>query len=524
MDVRGVAAVCLALVGVACADEPALRLSLDGLMALTDARSARASSYDRSGGNHDWIGIAPGETACLADIDGAGCVRHFYWAYIIADEPIRNAMLRDVILRMYWDGEESPSVEAPIGDFFGMGNCQVRRLNSLLLVANPGSGTQPSTWGMNSYFPMPFARGARIELWNDGQHQVGVWYHIDYETYPRRPKGLSDLGRFHAQFRRSNPTTAIRGVRGTNLTGSDNYTILEATGRGNVAGYVLNVDNVTGDWWGEGDDMVFIDGETWPPSFHGTGSEEIFGGGACPDVEYSGPYTGFHTVENRQSDSWYGKNSMYRLFVHDPIHFAKSVRVTIEHGHANNLANDYSSVAFWYQKEPHRPFPTLPTRAERQPTSVYPRDLGVGGVYELESAIGRAKTSGEALIPMGLSGGWSRGRLAVLMSNEPGDFLMFRAPVEADGTYRVIIRYAKADDLAIARLLIDGSPVGEPFDAYNGEGGQGRTHVVGPAEADLGAATLLRGEHEFRLEATGKNPASAGYVIAVDCIRLRRDG
>ena len=110
--------------------------------------------------------------------------------------------------------------------------------------------------------------------------------------------------------------------------------------------------------------MIFIDGEGWPPSFHGTGSEEIFGGGACPTAEYAGPYTGFHLIGNLD---YSGKISMYRFYVNDPVRFRKSIRMTIEHGHANNFGNDYSSTAFWYQAEPHKPFGTLPAALARRP-------------------------------------------------------------------------------------------------------------------------------------------------------------
>ncbi|KKL10941.1 hypothetical protein LCGC14_2550790, partial [marine sediment metagenome] len=198
--------------------------------------------------------------------------------------------------------------------------------------------------------------------------------HIDYEEYPEPEDGLA---RFHAQWRRENPCKAIlaEGVEkltpenqtgdiGKNLTGKENYVILEAEGRGNYVGCILNVDNIAGGWWGEGDDMIFIDGEKWPPSFHGTGTEEIFGGGACPNVEYSGPYTGFHLIS--RSD-WSGKNSMYRFFVADPIRFQRSIKVTIEHGHANNLANDYSSVAYWYQTESHKEFSPILLSERRVP-------------------------------------------------------------------------------------------------------------------------------------------------------------
>ncbi len=175
------------------------------------------------------------------------------------------------------------------------------------------------------------------------------------------------LHRF-AQWRRENPTRPVCQPAGRwagkNLDGAENYVILDAEGRGNFVGFVLSVDNIAGGWWGEGDDMIFIDGEEWPPSLHGTGTEEIFGGGACPDREFSGLYAGFHLVSN---PDWSGKNGMYRFYVADSIRFAKSIRATIEHGHDNNLGNDYCSVAYWYQDEPHKRFPSLPATADRLP-------------------------------------------------------------------------------------------------------------------------------------------------------------
>jgi hypothetical protein len=269
---------------------------------------------------------------------------------------------------MYWDGETAPSVEVPFGDFFGLGQERVRFFRSQMVTVNPGAGGVSGTVGFNSYFPMPFEDGARVTLTNDGTDTVGaVWYHIDYEKLRRLDR---NVGRFHAQWRRENLTRAVGSQPNVtihdakNTDGAENYVILDAEGRGNLAGYFLNVDNVAGGWYGEGDDMIFIDGEPWPPSFHGTGSEEIFGGGACPNTEYAGPYTGFYLAGNRDFS---GKVGMYRFFVADPVRFHESIRVTIEHGHANNFANDYTSTAFWYQAEPHQAFPALPPSAERWP-------------------------------------------------------------------------------------------------------------------------------------------------------------
>jgi hypothetical protein len=333
------------------------------MMYLEQSHSARVSSYDRTGGNTDFSAVKPGDTLELARLEGAGCIRHIYFTIW----PTKH-YLRELVLRMYWDGESTPSVEVPFGDFFGEGQERVRFFRSLMVTVNPGAGGVAGTIGFNSYFPMPFEKGARLTLTNEGKDTVGaVWYHVDYDKFRHVD---SNVGRFHAQWRRVNPTVAVgdkvnvTGHDGKNTDGKNNYVILDAEGRGNLAGYFLNIDNVVGGWYGEGDDMIFIDGETWPPSFHGTGTEEIFGGGACPNTEYAGPYTGYYLVGNRDFS---GKVGMYRFFVTDPIRFQKSIRVTIEHGHANNFANDYCSTAFWYQSEPHKAFPRLPAAAERLP-------------------------------------------------------------------------------------------------------------------------------------------------------------
>jgi hypothetical protein len=260
-------------------------------------------------------------------------------------------VFRGLVLRAFWDGSEVPSVEAPLGDLFGVSNGQVRPLRSLAFTTNEGKDRAGrESWGFNCYLPMPFADGARIEIENQGETEARIWVHVDYERWPQAP--ADDVGRLHALWRRE-PRTGGDGPpweENVNLTGDDNYMILDTAGDGQFAGYFLTVVNRTREWWGEGDDMIFIDGEEFPPSFHGTGTEEIFGGGACPVTEYSGPYTGFHCIENRGGFDWWGTNGMYRFQVTDPIRFRKSIRVTLEHGHANDQDNDYSTVAFWYQR------------------------------------------------------------------------------------------------------------------------------------------------------------------------------
>lgn len=346
------------------------------IFSLKEKTSHRASSWDQKGGNRDFIFIGSGQTKVLAEIEGPGIINHIYFVSILQNPKD----FRTVIIKMYWDHEEQPSVEVPLGDFFGVCNCRVRPINSLMITITPGS---LSGYGFNMYFPMPFNKHAIIEIENQGDTAFGgylkaMWYHIDYDLVAE--SWTEDVGYFHAFWNRENPTKVADDVPAKKInmqlwnkkndTGKDNYVILDTEGDGQLAGLLLCVDNIAGGWYGEGDDMIFIDDDTWPPSIHGTGSEEIFGGGASPQYEYNTPYSGFHIIEN---PDYSGINGMYRWYINDPIRFKKRIRWTIEHGHANNFENDYSSVAYWYQKEPHKVFPVLPSLEERMPR--FPSDF-----------------------------------------------------------------------------------------------------------------------------------------------------
>lgn len=342
--------------------------SLRDLPRLRDTRRKRASSWDRTGGNEDWITIRPGETATLAEIAGAGDINHIWMAPgfdLMENTPGRAEpeILRKLVLRMYWDGELEPSVFVPLGDFFGAGHARPATFVSLPLQMSPRGGVS-----FNSFFHMPFAQGARIEVQSELDRQdVSLWFYIDYEAFDTLEPGL---GRFHAQWRRQDPCDGTdQGSEsneqflfgGTNLSGEGNYVILEASGRGHYVGCLLNVHNLRQtaqwNWYGEGDDMIFVDGEAWPPSLHGTGTEDYFNTCACPDEAYSAPY---HGLIHPGGPNWSGYTTLYRFHVEDPVPFQQSIRVTIEHGHANKRSDDYSSVAYWYQEEPHRPFGLLP--------------------------------------------------------------------------------------------------------------------------------------------------------------------
>lgn len=349
---------------------PAQQGLLDNLFLLQNTKTARISSWDKSGGNNDWIVIAPGETATLASVPGAGIIRRFY----IAVSPGDRMRFRKVTLRMYWDGRKDPSVEVPLGDFFGSGLGTLRPFHSLPINVNPGNRGADFD-GLVSYFPMPFERGARITVENDGGVEgFNLYYQVEYEQYALGQLP-ANAGRFYAQWHRVPKTQILAGthkdplqnvLKDKNLTGNDNYVVLDTKGKGSFVGFFLTVDNLEGGWYGEGDDMIFIDGANWPPTYPGTGHEEVFDAGCCPNEEFWGPYTGFYLIENLNGQ-FGGKNQMYRFYLNNPVHFQKSIRVTLEHGHANNYENDYTTTAFWYQKESRPAIPALPAAKDRLP-------------------------------------------------------------------------------------------------------------------------------------------------------------
>jgi hypothetical protein len=345
--------------------------TLASLPLLRTYRSRRASSFDRDGNNSDWWTIQAGEERELLSTDLPGCIRHI-WMTVGGDDTFP----RKLVLRMWWDGEEEPSVEVPVGDFFGIGHGVFKDFISLPLQMSPQDGM-----GMNCWFAMPFDR-ARVTMHNECDVPINLYFYIDYEEHPS-PQS-PDTGRFHAQWRRENPTDGWLAEsltsenmweiwsRHPNTTGADNYTILEAEGSGIYVGCNLNIDvfeKQGNDWYGEGDDMIFVDGEAWPPELHGTGTEDYFNMAFCPRTEYCAPYHGLTLYSGNSDWPWSGKNSMYRFHIEDPVRFNESIRVTIEHGHANKLSNDYSSTAYWYQLEPHKSFPKLLPVHARLPRS-----------------------------------------------------------------------------------------------------------------------------------------------------------
>ncbi|RLE80112.1 MAG: hypothetical protein DRJ51_06460 [Thermoprotei archaeon] len=324
---------------------------LDYLPQLRDYVAKRESSWDRTGGNRDSITVKPGDSATLAEIKGPGVVKHI-WVTISCPD---KYYLRKILFRAYWDGENKPSIDTPIGDFFGIGHGIAKHFISLPL-------TMTCDKGFNCYFPMPFNDRAEFEIVNECDVEIGAfYYHIDYELHS---KSWNNIGYFHAKWRRELVKASKKEV---NLSGEENYLILYAEGRGHYVGCILSVHGLRPGWWGEGDDMIFVDGEKWPPSIHGTGTEDYIGAAWGFNREFYGPLHGFPL---KGPEDWTGYHSMYRFHLESPIPFKKSIKVTIEHGHANDRADDISSVAYWYQTEPHIDFSPMPPVDKRIPLPV----------------------------------------------------------------------------------------------------------------------------------------------------------
>jgi hypothetical protein len=320
---------------------------------LRSYKNRRSSSWDRSGGNGDAVPVEPGATAKLLEVEGAGVVTHI-WFTINSPDPMH---LKNLVLRAWWDGEASPSVEVPIGDFFGLGLGQYFTYQSALLAVAPIKA-------LNAYFQMPFSHSARITLTNEGSVRTdSLYFAIDYITFPALPAGV---GRFHAQYRQAAPCPSLPGNPGEkNLNGANNYVFMEAAGKGHFVGVTHSVVQNKDGWFGEGDDMIFIDGDVLP-TINGTGTEDYYNGawdfgGQSFAYEHNGAPL-MVTPEKKG-----GRYCLYRWHTESPIAFEKSIRVTIEHGTDNDRSDNFYSTAYWYQTEPHAAFPKLPAAADRVP-------------------------------------------------------------------------------------------------------------------------------------------------------------
>lgn len=345
-------------------------------------RPRQASSYGRDperGGT--WCGfrpapalrkrilLAPGETHTMAELQGPGIINRLFMTTLL---PFNNHALRNLTLRFYWDGEAQPSVECPFGDFYGASFGSYTSY-----ISEPLSLTSRA---FNSLWPMPYATSARLEVSNDGPVAVEpFFYHVGYTQLDEE---LPTELRFHAQWTRQNPTQ--QGVP---------FTILEAQGKGHYVGCHLFMQNLQrwlrrplsdipfpygfGMGMLEGWESIYVDGEQTPSTI-GTGTEDFFGGAwyYIFDGRFHAPDHGC-----TQRDFLRGRIAAYRFDLDFPMSFERNIKVDIDHGFENQISCDYTSIAYWYQAEPHRAFPPLPPVPGRQASSSMSNVLQTGILF-----------------------------------------------------------------------------------------------------------------------------------------------
>jgi hypothetical protein len=445
------------------------------------------SSADPTGGNDDNRSVGPGEELVLVDHEGAGVLKR--WWITIA--PRNNKEIqRNLIVRCYWDGEEDPSVEVPVSDFFGMGFGEWKDYISLPLNMTSG--------GYNAYWPMPFHEEARITVENTGNQRVeSFYYNIDIRTFQELP---DDALYFHAQYRQT-----------TTRTGKP-VEILETSGRGHYVGTLLSMQPKQGSQLGylEGDEMIYVDGEE-KPGIIGTGTEDYFSSGWYYITgEYSAPYHGISIKDTKK-----GRVNTYRWHIEDPIPFGESFTFEIEHGGTNNAPGVvYSSVAYWYQTHPHPEFPELPENLLPLSTSSLPE-------IEAEELIEESTVTNGRLQVQDMSnfdGQWGGDEQLWWIDGRPGDRLNIPIQVDEQGEYELIGFFTRARDYGIFRILVNGEPVGNLIDGFSPQ-----VEATGPQY--LGRVSLPEGENTITVELVGKETRASGfgggYLVGIDGFYLR---
>jgi len=455
-------------------------LDIGRLPYLKNSNLIQISSHDTTGGNADMLRIRAGEKAVLADIPGPGVITRI-WVTIASTD---KYFLRRILLRMYWDGESEPSVEVPVGDFFGTG---FEYTHYLAYLVGMSSG------GYYSYFPMPFARSARVEVENQTGADIGAfYYHIDYQ----KMNALDDnVGYFHAQWHRE-----PRPDRGKP------YTILEAEGQGHFVGCNLQMQGYSNNlWFLEGDELVYVDGEPIA-SIRGTGTEDYFTSGWYFNRgTYAGPFHGCILKDEKTS-----RVVAYRFHIGDAIPFQKSIHVTIEHGHGNEEIADYSSVAYWYQREPHRKFAEILPAPARIPLRVLVPVAGLEGEglnYETSQP---PRVSLQRMTPFGAE--WSASHQLRFDAQKPGDEITLEVPVQEEDRYFVKAYLTQGPEYGKVRAIYAGQPMGTDVDGYSTE--------TLPRAVDLGKLSLTKGMQRLTFRLVGKNEKSSGYALGIDKILL----
>jgi hypothetical protein len=491
--------------------------ALDGLIRQQTHKAHRIASSDPAGGNFDMRRIEPGQSLELAKITGPAIINHL-WFTIMYES---RTALRKLVLRIYFDDSKTPAVEAPLGDFFGLGHALSYSYASQPLAV----GTHT---GLNSYWLMPFAKSARIVVANEGKQVCQAFYfQIDYQDRVEVPKPVMY---FHAQYRQEFPPSKGK-----------TYTILEAAGAsGHYVGCNLSIEQRDESWWGEGDMRIYVDGET-TPSIAGTGSEDDFSGAWCYSHEFSFPQFGAPLrsrfdatgllqhctpdLKGKDLDQWKWPVAwqpgdlwnVYRYHITDPVPFQKSVRVDIEHGYINNERSDWmSSVAYWYQSMPQGTNPVLASVADRMPYYVRPREHPKG-VFEAENFADTAPATSGIVLEAGMEfwGTLFSGRSGLQWKTETtGSVLDLSVELAKEGTYDVSVRAARNEPGGSFTVSLDDAVTTSPVDLFQ----QGP--FLGMIDIPLGTLQLTTGTHHLKFQAHSKHEKQEAMKLLLDRIDL----
>jgi len=478
-----------------------------GLARLKNYSAARTSSGNRYVlSNDDSKRIMPGETFVMADISGAGMITHI-WLTVAENEFGWPRLLR---FRVYYDGHKTPSVDAPLGDFFAVGHGAERDVNSMMV--------RDSSFGRarNSYWPMPFRQSCRITITNEGKRLLPMfYYHVDYRKYPSLPP---DVAYFHAYYRQERPARS-----------GHNYAFLDTKGRGHYVGTVMSVVLTQISWFGEGDDLFYIDGAK-QPQIYGTGTEDYFND-AWDLRDASAIWTGTPIAEGELPGE---RLSAYRWHVPDPIPFTKSIWAGIEHlGWTSNPDGSvrsgfeerpdyFSSVAFWYQDRVNEDLPEPPYGEARLP-------FGNATQIPVEDVVADVRTE--------------HGSVSVLRDVDwAKDILLFKAEgvgakvdlplnIPEDGQYEIVAQLALSPDYGDYIAYLDGTPTNldtrkpstseiplpgpEIFRNYLNE-------LYVARDRTLGLFTVSKGRHTVSFVCQGKDPRSVGYNLGINELVLEK--
>lgn len=462
---------------------------LEGLEQAKKFQTMRASSCDADwkNGNGDARPIEPGGTLTVAELQGPGKIVHI-WCTIAHEAAFYSRLMT---LRIYWDGEENPSVECPIGDFFGIGHGVDKSFTSIpIRVTSDGRGR-------NCYWPMPFRKSARITVTNGSDRRChAFYYYIDWQKQDSLPE---DALYFHAMYRQEHPCVMGR-----------NYLLADIEGRGHYVGTIQSVYMVSPGWYGEGDDFFFVDGEK-EPSLRGTGTEDYFCDG-WGFREQSGPYYGTPVWEGYDTGN---RSTAYRFHLPDPIVFKQSLRAEIEHKGSQSFPDGkgdgfierddlMSSVALWYQTEPHKKWSPLPAGPDRLPF----REKAIVVGYE---SLDRASHSGDPL-EIQPFGGVTDGKQLWFRADGDKDWIEIPFEIEKQGRFELIGKLLHSWDYGTYAVKLDSEEIAQ-VDLYSAS--------AMPATHSWGSRQVSAGPHRLRFECVGKSDKSKGYFLGFDALVVR---